>query len=314
MSERTIHNWLHSPGGRSGRPARSRTQRRRAFRAVVKACKSLGWSAGWRKIHPALEGRVPVRLVQECLREAKRLHRLHERRRIGRRRVHVEVLAQNVLWHEDAAHLARTAGGEVQTDVLRDAAAPDAICASVGGSVTAADAIANLEAAIEAAGGAPLVHATDNGPPYTSGDFEACLKGHRIVHLKNLPHTPQHNARAERLIRDVKEESGLGSGVRLEDADAASVSVAAACRRLERRAAITRRAVPAPVLYTVEQRERFYEAVRRRIATAVLDAPDARAARMAEREAIHAELEDRGLIRRTRGGVDLLSSKPEINS
>lgn len=314
MSEKTIWNWLNVPGGRIGRPATSERERRRAFRAVVKTCRRIGWSAGWRAVHPALEGRVPVRLVQECLREAKRLHACHEERRLARRRVHVEVLAANVLWHEDAAHIGRTADGEVQADVVRDAAAPDAICASVGGSVTAADAIANLEAAIEAAGGAPLVHGTDNGPPYTSADFEACLKGHRIVHLKNLTHTPQHNARAERLIRDVKEESGLGSGVRLEDADAAAVPVAAACRRLERRAAISRRDVPAPVLYTLEQRERFYQAVHRRIETAVLDAPDARAERMAEREAIHAELEERGLIRRTRGGVDLLSSKPEINS
>ena len=314
MSERTIYNWLHSPGGRCGRPATSDTQCRRGFRAVVQASKHLGWSAGWRKIHPALEGRVPVRLVQQCLREAKRLHRLHERKRIGRQRVHVEVLAQNVLWHEDAAHLGRTASGEVQTDVVRDAAALDAIVASVGGSVTTADAIANLEAAIEAAGDAPLVHGTDNGPPYTSGDFEDCLKGHRIVHLKNLPHTPQHNARAERLIRDVKEESGLGSGVRFAECRAADVPVAAACRRLERRASITRRDVPAPVRYTAEQRERFYEAVRRRIETAVLDAPDARAERIAEREAIHAELEERGLIRRTRGGTLLVPSKPEINS
>jgi transposase InsO family protein len=228
--------------------------------------------------------------------------------------VHVEVLAANVLWHQDATHLGRTAQGEVQGDVVRDAAMPDVLAASVGGVVAAKDAVANLEAAIAAAGRAPLVQSNDNGGPYRSDEYEACLRRHRIVHLKNLPRTPQHNSRAERVIRDVKDESGLGIGVVLAGEDEAAVRVAAACRRLERRALIAPRELPLTMRYTQEQRDDFYDAVCRRIEEAVRCAPNARARRRAEREAIHAELEERGFIRRTRGGVAMLSSKPEINS
>lgn len=313
VSEKTIWNWLNVPGGRIGRPATSDENRHRAFRAVVRTCRRIGWSAGWRKVQPALEGRVPVRLVQQCLSRAKRLHARHEERRLSRHRVHVEVLAANVLWHQDATHLGRTAGGEIQGDIVRDAAARDVLGASVGGVVTAEDAIQNLEAAIVAAG-APLVVSTDNGSPYRSDAYEACVARHRIVHLKNLPGTPQHNARAERVIRDVKEESGLGRGALLASADEAADRVAVACATLERRASLAAQAVPAPVQYTLEDRERFHEAVCRRIAAVVQCAPNARARCMATREAIHAELEERGLIRRTRGGAALRRSKAEIKS
>jgi len=270
VSEKTIRNWLKGQGGRSGRPARSDAERRRAFRLVVRTWKPLGVKRGWRPVARALAGAVPVRLVQECLREAKRLHGEHERQRIEARRVHVEVLAANVLWHQDAAHLGRTAIEEVQGDVLCDAAVKtEVLVASVGGAVTAADAVANLEASIVATGAAPLAISTDNGPPYKSKKYRRCLRRHRIVHLRNLPHTPQHNARGERTIRDVKEESGLGRGVRLAHRGEAAVRVAAACERLASRARFAARPAPLTVLYTGKQRERFYKAVCRRVATAV---------------------------------------------
>jgi transposase InsO family protein len=315
VSEKTVRNWLKGRAGRSGRPARSEAERRRAFRLVARTWKGLGVKRGWRPVAKALAGLVPVRLVQECLRAAKRLHGAHERRRIEARRVHVEVLFADVMWHQDAAHLGRTALAEVQGEVLRDAAAKtEILAASVGGVVTAADAVANVEASIAAAGRAPLVVSTDNGPAYKSGLYAACLARHRIVHLRNLPHTPQHNARAERAVRDVKEESGLGRGVRLADVDEAAVRVAAACARLASRARFAATSTPLTVLYTEEQRERFYNAVCRRVEAAVQCAPDRRAARMAEREAIHAALEERGLIKRTRGGAPMPATKAETNS
>jgi transposase InsO family protein len=314
VSERTIRNWMKGSGGRSGRPARSAEERLRARRLVAKTCSELGWRVGWRTVHDALGDLVPVRLVQECLRVAKPLHEAHERRRIEGRRVHVEVLFANVIWHQDAAHLGRTTAGEVQGEVVKDAAVPDVLAASVGGVVTAEDAVANVEASIAAAGAAPLVISTDNGPAYKSKKYRRCLRRHKIVHLRNLPHTPQHNARAERAVRELKEESGLGRGVRFANIDEAIVIVAAACRRLASRARIAARPVPLTVRYTDERRDRLYEALCRRIAAAVLCAPNRRAARMAEREAIHAVLEQEGLIKRTRGGAPMPATKAEINS
>ena len=307
VSERTVRNWIAREGGPCGRRPRSGAERRRAFVLVVRAWRWLGRGAGWRRVRTSLAGALPVRLVQECLSRAKRLARAHA----ARRRVHVEVRARDVMWHLDATHLGRTGAGEVQAQVLRDAAEPCVLAASAGGPVTSADAVALVGAAIEAAGTSPLVLATDNGPPYVAADFERLLVAHRIVHLKNLPHTPQHNARAERTIRDVKADCLLGKGVRLSSLAAAAAPLAAACRRLDLRAGA---GSAASCSYTSQQRADFYEDVCRSIEIAVRGTRGARARRMAEREAIHVELEDRGLIERTRGGRRSAGSKAEINS
>ncbi|MCG3133851.1 MAG: hypothetical protein HMLKMBBP_01116 [Planctomycetes bacterium] len=315
MSERTLRRWRHGQGGPLGRPQTEEDERRRAFRIVVTVCRRFRWHAGWRRVAGELEGELSVRLIQECVRRAKLLHARHEERHLRAHRVHVEVLATNVVWHHDATHLGRMPDGEeVQGDVVRDGAASDVLAASVGGTLSSADAIRSLEAAIECAGAAPLVESTDNGAPYTSAEYKACLKRHRIVHMKNLPRTPQHNARAERIIREVKAEAGLAPGVVFTRISEAEACLAAACQQLEARANTSRSTPLAPVRYTPQQRDAFYKAVRRRVRDALLCAEGARARRRAEREAIHAELEERGLIRRTRGGVPSARQKADTLS
>lgn len=315
MTERTIRNWIRKEGGPVGRPPYPADVRRRIFRIVARVWLRLPPRTGWRTIRDALGRMVPTGLVQESLREIKRLHDLHEERRLAHRRVHVEVLAAGVLWHQDSTHLGRVGGRPSQAEILRDAARPEVLAASAGGVVRGRDAVALLESAIAAevlAGNAPpLVVSTDNGPAYRSKDFAACVARHRIVHLRNLPRTPQHNARAERTIRDVKSASGLGRGVVLDSFEEAQSRVALACERLEALARIRAGAQPLTVQYTQDQRDRFHEAVCWRIATAVQCARGARAQRMAEREAVFAELEERGLIHRTRGGAALGGRKAE---
>lgn len=315
VTERTIRNWIHREPGRPGRPGRPAAERRRGFRAVARVCVDADWTLGWRKVCKALGGAVPVGLVQQSLSAAKRLHDLHEVRRMARRRVHVEVLGANVLWHQDSTHLGRVGRSPSQAEILRDALRPDVLGASAGGVVRGRDAVALLESAIAAEALAgnepPLVVSTDNGPPYRSRPFKECLTRHRIVHLRNLPRTPQHNARAERTIRDVKQASGLGRGVLLDSFEEAQSRVALACERLAALARIRGGVEPLTVPYTQDQRDRFYAAVCRRIAGAVQCARNARERRMAEREAIFAELEERGLIRRTRGGATRTGPKEE---
>jgi transposase InsO family protein len=51
----------------------------------------------------------------------------------------------------------------------------------------------------------PLVFCTDNGSPFCSDDVEDFLNKKYIVHLKNLPKTPQHNGSCENAVRDFKE-------------------------------------------------------------------------------------------------------------
>jgi transposase InsO family protein len=316
VTERAVRYWLHAEGGASspktGRPPYPDDVRWQVFRIVLRLWRELPERAGWRTVLAAAGGMLPVRLVQESLREIKRIYRARLARGRARRRQSVRVLAANVLWHMDATQVGRTPdGAEVQAQAVRDAARPTVLATTVGPVVTADDALRALLAAILVAGALPLVLVTDNGSAYTSVVFTTLLRALRIVHLRNLPRTPEHNARAERVFRDWKDDEELGRGVLLPDVDTAAVRVGRACDAQERLAALTQRPLPLTLVYTDEQRERFYRAVRRRVRGAVLPDQTARERRLAEREAIHAVLEEHRLIQRTRGGAPLVARKTE---
>jgi transposase InsO family protein len=303
---------MRKAGGRIGRPPYPDEVRRQVFRIVLRLWREMPEDAGWRTVLRAAGGMLPTRLVQESLAKIKAIYAARRARGRARRRVSVRVLRANVLWHLDATHLGRTAdGAEVQGQAVRDAASPVVLAATVGREVTAEDALRALFAAITAAGAVPLVLATDNGAAYTSALFTTVLSALRIAHLRNLPHTPQHNARAERVFRDWKQDEDLGRGVVLEDFGVAAERVIHACAVQEHLASLTSRPTPLTLRYTQDQRDRLYEAVCRRVRGAVQCARTARARRLAEREAIHATLEEHGLIERTRGGAPLAARKVE---
>lgn len=90
--------------------------------------------------------------------------------------------------------------------------------------------------------------------------------------------------------------------------------MAVACERLELRVLVTAKPTRLTVRYTVEERERFYDTVCSRTERAVRPCRSARERCMAERAAIFAELEERGLIKRTRAGAPMPATKAEINS
>jgi hypothetical protein len=46
-----------------------------------------------------------------------------------------------------------------------------------------------------------------------------------VIHLKNLPHTPEHNGGCEIRMKEIKAITGLGEGVVLEEYNTAYVSV-----------------------------------------------------------------------------------------
>jgi len=312
VSARMVRKWREDPGGPVGRPGYPPAVRLQVLRIVLRIWSALAPRAGWRTVQAAAGWMLPTRLVQESLRRIKHIYAARVARGRARRRVSVEVLATNVLWHQDATHLGRTPDGvEVQGQAVRDAAAPVVLVASVGRAVTAQDALRALEASIAMAGAAPLALGTDNGPPFTEASFVEELRKRRIVHLRNLPHTPQHNSRGERPFRDWKEDEELGRGVVLPDLQESARRVARACAAQERLAQVRAVPVPPPVRYNDEQRARFYEAVCQRIEAAVQGARNPRAERLAERAAIFAALEEEELIVRTRGGAPLVARDAE---
>ena len=169
----------------------------------------------------------------------------------------------------------------------------------VGREATAHDVVAMLEEACRERAGLPLVYSTDNGGPYRSRALPAYLASNRVVHLRNLPHTPQHNAWAERAIGELKGHCGLGKGVVLDSLETAALRVADSRERLDSRRLRASRGWrtaqegdrTAPRWYPAVSRERFYTAARAAIARAMAGCTTERGRRHAAGEAIFATLE-----------------------
>ena len=157
--------------------------------------------------------------------------------------------------------------------------------------------------------GLPLVIASDNLSSCCGRLVEAYLEYDQVIHLKSLPHTPQHNGAAECHIRELREATGLRKGVLLDGVRQPMDRLLRAVDRLDGRLRASKGYKTAveldamlPVGYNVVGRTRFYEEACRRMKRAVQGARTWRAARMLEREAIYDALESCGLVVRVGGG------------
>jgi len=157
-------------------------------------------------------------------------------------------------------------------------------------------------------GGLPLVLGSDNGSENVNCDVAELLERERVIHLKNLPRTPQHNARAEHAIGELRIELGLRANDVLEPNEARARLEEARthldeCRL---RACLGYRSAQAmdgdlPLAYNRVSRESFYADARRRMESAVQGARSGRGRRLAEREAVLSTMEEYGRLIRTRG-------------
>jgi transposase InsO family protein len=318
VSPRTLQNWrawAREGGARRRPPGRPRRytheDRWRALWAVARESRKQGRRAGWPSIKKALGKSVPTRLVQEMLGALKRRRRQREDHRRRARRRHVIVHVKGALWAADATHLDRTQnGGEVKAMVVREVATVKVLEAAVGMPASGNDVVASLERAAEAAGEWPIVLASDNGAEYVSREVGQCLQSHRVVHLRNATHTPQHNAWAERAIGELKDQAEAERVAECEDVfESWQARMRKAQRRLnENRLRASRGYRTAEQLDKMTEpgtleplRERFFASAREAAARAVLGARGARAKRLAEREAIFSTMQQFGLITQTRG-------------
>lgn len=312
MSARSLSKWSREDAivRPRGRPPTSAARRAAAHRLVADSWTRQGPSCGVRPIAASLAGEVPAWLVRECLREIKRLHRVRLRARLVARRLSLEVLGRDVMWSMDGTHLARLAGAaKVEAQLVRECATMKILALDVGAPADGDDVLRILER-LARERGLPLVLATDNGSIYTGGDVETWLAERGVVHLLSLPRTPQHNAWVERANGELKAETGLGRGAILLSVDEVRERAETARRRLDEKRLRSRldwrtagaADAAAPRCYDAATRERFFATVCRRIAQALPGLATDRALRTARREAVHASLEEFGLIKRTRGG------------
>lgn len=273
-----------------------------------------GYGVRWSKVREGLGRRYSTALVQECVAELKDAHEAGAEllRRLAR--VGVRVALGDVLWSVDETHLGRLdSGAAVLGLVVREVASTRTLLVSVGPEATAEDLLGALERLRAARGELPLVIALDNGPAMKSALLADYLALHEVVALRNVAHVSRHNPWVERGHRDLKEESGLGKGVVLRNAQKAVEALEPAVERLnEHRLVATRGMKTAAAVdaelrrgYHAVDRRAFFEAACRAAWEAMQGCQSDRERRKAEREAILQTLERFGLISRTRGGAPL---------
>ncbi len=219
----------------------------------------------------------------------------------------------------------RWTGKETQPDALKsEAIRQGAAKESETAAILAAWPKLGPEAqllALEGSRGLPLVWQTDNGGCYVAEEVQAYLQGKKVVHLRSLPRTPEHNAYAESGIGELKAASRLGRGVVLASVEGAAEHLGRVSRRLDaHRLRASRGWKTSDQLdacmkagYNVD-RDRFYARIQECKARAVQGACSTRKARQAEREAVYAVLEEFGLVSRLRGGRPISVLKPGDNS
>jgi len=343
VTTRTLRTWkgLAPEEVRPGPVPRSPEKLRGDLWRVARAWHRIGRGCGEGTVYEALKGEVSLRRVREVLSALKARRRRVKRRLAYERRVHVTVHVRDALWSQDATHLGRCSRDPglaeanvpfgdtfepsdeplrgVQAEAIKDVASTKLVDARVGPPATGEDVVAMLEK-MRVERGLPLVYSSDNGV-YVCERVRAYLAEQRVVHLRTLPRTPQHNAWSERGFGELKQETGLGRGVVLQDDDEARArAVRGWCRIDTQRPRTSRGGLTAsqldatlPRWQSRVRREVFWTEACAAIDRLTKDASNKRERRMLEREAIFATLERHGLVTRTRGGATQPAVKAEVN-
>jgi transposase InsO family protein len=317
---RTIRNWKRKPGGgRRGRPPHSLEEKDRARRLVLAELRIQGFTAHGRAIERGLEGRgVPRRLIRASVREIKATIERDAEAYREERMIRIEVPFAGVVTAIDTTHVTREPPDDraIQALIAVDVATTLKLGFKVLHSPRGTDVIELLVAIKVARGAYPLVLMSDNGPENVNAAVAAFLEENRIVHLRNVPHTPRHNPAVERAHREVKAEAALGMAV-MDPAtpvfERVRASIAQAVHTLNngrlresrgwKTAAQLDTELRAP--YALVDRDVFYGAASAAARAARSIPGSARDKRLAERWATLRIMEAFGLIKLFRGGVPL---------
>lgn len=303
---RTLNRWMQGAGAkRLGRPPHPDDVYQTAKPQVLELLRTLGFKTGRGTvllIYPDL----PVRVVSVVLRIVKAEHAAETRQRIAANQVHTEVLAAEAMLAQDSTHTGNDHGRKAWAETAKDAATFEAEAWGNGKALTANAMLAFL-GRLQAENRLPLVLANDNGSGYKDQRVAAKLRELQVIQLFSLPHTPQHNARAERGIGEGKELAHLGKGVDLESGRQGVRDLNQAFKTLNQRwprqskggLTATQLKQTLPHWRQFTSRGDFYNAACSAIAA--ITGGTKREQRIQTREAIFRTLEQFGLILRTRG-------------
>jgi transposase InsO family protein len=233
-----------------------------------------------------------VRLIREVIAALKRKKRKRSSRIQVELRVSLVVHDHGTVTAMDAAAMKK---GE-DFIVTKDRGSLRINTSRCKGSIKSEDAIAVLTN-LKSQNKLPLVLCSDNGSPFVSKKVKVYLSENKVIHLKSMPHVPQHNGAAESAVKDVKLLARNG------------VDLDRACEILNTKR--LRKKLNYKTSEEVEQqnfkhstqetRAEFFEAACEAINVAVLGIECAHEKRKAERKAIFETMERFSLITINRG-------------
>lgn len=313
VSPRTLRNWkaMAKEGhcSSSGRPSTPIALKLKYVKLVRCAWLKLG-KPGSRPVCVELKGVVPIYFVRMYVAQLKSKRRKVFYRYKRENANKYEVIRKNTVWTQDGTHLGRLKRNAkaVEGQVIKDRGTLKIIDVTIGHSANQNDIIKQLRI-INKERGFPLVFMTDNGSCYTGEKVERFLRENKVVHMKNMPNTPQHNGAAESCMRELKKHSMLGKGVVLEsnneciDPLTEAVRVMNCDKRYGSKKYRTSNELEESYANgsDVICREKFYEQYLKFKRKIDDEACDKRTKRMLEREMIYRLLEENGLLNITRG-------------
>lgn len=236
VTERTLRTWKKRARDgafkKLGRPQKFKLEEKLKMIKLVLQEYNLQGRPGWRPVAYGLKDRVPTRIVQETMSKIKLKERREELQKKKWKMISVKVKYPNIIWTQDGTHLGRLKNKkEVQAQVIKDRCTLKIKRVDVGAPADAEKIVSTLKS--ESANELPLVWMTDNGSCYTSKEVVHFLDKAKVIHLKNFPHTPEHNGACEIAIRELKTVSRLGKGIVLVSENEASVRLLNAASTLD---------------------------------------------------------------------------------
>lgn len=289
VSTRTLRNWKKTLG--DSRPmGRPRTQI--TFNEILlisKEWKRQGFR-GSRSVIEALPN-LRVRLIRKIISELKKRRRLKRARFFSKHRISIRKIAPATFHTLDATYLTKN-----QLLLVGKDRGSQMISANpIVGKFNSESTIKYLEN-LRTKNQLPLVLSTDNGAQFCSKLVNDYLEKNKIIHLKSLPHTPQHNGSAEIGIRELKET--------MVDTKSLETALNALNTRFRRRVLGYKTAAEVHlhgVSDIFDNRDQFYGITKDAIKARTSGLRSARDVRKAEREAVLDVMESFKLITINRG-------------
>ncbi len=290
VSERTLRNWRNSAkkGFKpQGRPKTSSEVVKLARQKVFLLMKKHG-CPGWRPIAAELHGEVPVRLVQKFVAEFKQEQKI--KREVQRH----QITQKNVIWTLDGAFTKKNSE-KIENQVLKDRGSLAWIGHEASIKASKTIDVVNVVQKSGLLNGFPLVLSTDNGAAYKSSELREFLKANKVIHLRSLPRTPQHNGSVERGICELRE---------IMEAKQSDLKVALECAndRYRRYGKVWSTAnlvyCAKSVPYTEYERDQFYKACAEQLKLVQGLPVGFRKRRLMEREVVFRLLEEKGYLKR----------------